>query len=91
MVQSVQKKDADLAHNVRLYDVIIDRLNAQNFTALKNTIMQDVTHTDCAIHYILISKDLERMADHITDIAEQVIFIVEAEVVRHKFIGDNIR
>lgn len=91
MVQSVQKKDADLAHNVRLYDVIIDRLNAQNFTALKNTIMQDVTHTDCAIHYILISKDLERMADHITDIAEQVIFIVEAEIVRHKFIGDNIR
>lgn len=88
MVQAVEKKDADLAHNVRLYDVIIDRLNAENFTHLKNTIMQDVNNTDCAIHYILISKDLERLADHITDIAEQVIFIVEAEVIRHKFIGD---
>lgn len=88
MVQAVEKKDADLAHNVRLYDVIVDRLNAENFIYLKNSIMQDVRNTDCAIHYILISKDLERLADHITDIAEQVIFIVEAEVIRHKFIGD---
>lgn len=88
MVQAVEKKDADLAHNVRLYDVIIDRLNAENFVQLKNYILKDVNQTDCAIHYILISKDLERLADHVTDIAEQVIFIVEAEVVRHKFIGD---
>jgi phosphate transport system protein len=88
MVQAVEKKDADLAHNVRLYDVIVDRLNAENFTHLKNNIIENVNNTDCAIHYILISKDLERLADHITDIAEQVIFIVEAEVIRHKFIGD---
>jgi len=88
MVQAVQNKDADLAHNVRLYDVIIDRLNAKNFTHLKNAIVENVNNTDCAIHYILISKDLERLADHVTDIAEQVIFIVEAEIVRHKFIGD---
>jgi phosphate transport system protein len=71
-----------------LYDVIVDRLNAENFTHLKNNIIENVNNTDCAIHYILISKDLERLADHITDIAEQVIFIVEAEVIRHKFIGD---
>ncbi len=88
MVQAVEKKDSDLAHNIRLYDVIIDRLNAENFTYLKNTIIQDVRNTDCAVHYILISKDIERLADHVTDIAEQVIFIVEGEVVRHKFIGD---
>lgn len=88
MTQAVEKKDADLAHNVRLYDVIIDRLNAENFTQLKNMITEEAQSVDCAIYYILISKDLERLADHITDIAEQVIFISEGEVVRHKFIGD---
>lgn len=88
MVQAVQKRDSDVAHNVRLYDVIINRLNAENFGYLKNKIIENVQHTDYAIQYILISKDLERLADHINDVAEQVIFIVEAEVVRHKFIGD---
>lgn len=88
VVQAVEKRDADIAHNVRLYDVIVNRLNLETFHSLKKEVISNPENADCAIHYILVSKDLERLADHITDIAEQVIFIVEAEIVRHKFIGD---
>lgn len=88
MVQSVLKRDSDLAHNVRLHDVVVDRLNVENFIKLKDAIVNCVDNTHAAVDYILVSKDLERLADHATDIAEQVIFIVEAEAVRHKFAGD---
>ena len=47
-------------------------------------ISEDAKHVGEAIRVIQVSKYLERVADHATNIAEQVIFIVRAEDVRHK-------
>jgi phosphate transport system protein len=77
------KKDADLARDVLRRDDEVDELKDQVFRELLTYMMADPGTIQRALSLILISRNLERIADHATNIAEDVIFIAEAKDVRH--------
>jgi phosphate transport system protein len=78
------RKDADLARDVLKRDDLVDDLKDQVFRELLTYMMADPGTIERALSLILISRNLERVADHATNIAEDVIFLVEAKDVRHK-------
>ncbi len=77
------KKDAALARDVLGRDDEVDELKDQVFRELLTYMMADPGTIQRALALILLSRNLERVADHATNIAEDVIFIAEARDVRH--------
>jgi phosphate transport system protein len=77
------KKDVHLARDVLHRDDDVDQLKDQVFRVLLTYMMADPGTIERALGLILISRNLERIADHATNIAEDVIFLVEAVDVRH--------
>ncbi len=77
------KKDAELARSVLRRDDEVDQLKDQVFRELLTYMMADPGTIQRALALILISRNVERIADHATNIAEGVIFLVEAKDVRH--------
>jgi phosphate transport system protein len=77
------RRDADLARDVLRRDDVVDDLKDQVFRELLTYMMADPGTIERALSLILISRNLERVADHATNIAEDVIFLVEAKDVRH--------
>jgi phosphate transport system protein len=80
-------QDPDLARKVIDRDDEVDGLRDQVFRELLTYMMGDTTTISRAIDLILISRNLERIADHSTNIAEDVIYIVRGEDVRER--GDK--
>jgi len=75
--------DADLAHSVLERDDLIDDLNREIFEAADFAMTHGVdTHRD-ALDTLFVARNLERVADHATNIAEDVIFWVRGADVRH--------
>ena len=77
------RRDTTLAQQVLDEDDALDALKTQVFRELLTYMLQDPTTTEAALDLILISRHLERIGDHATNIAEDVIFIVSARDVRH--------
>lgn len=75
--------DVQLARDVCRRDDEVDNLNVQIFRELLTYMLQDTSSIQRAVDLILVAKNLERIADHSTNIAEDVIYIVEARVVKH--------
>jgi len=77
------RKDARLARAILARDDEVDQLKDQVFRVLLTYMMADPGTIERALGLILVSRHLERIADHATNIAEDVIFVVEAKDVRH--------
>ena len=77
------RKDADLARAILARDDEVDQLKDHVFRVLLTYMMADPGTIERALSLILVSRHLERIADHATNIAEDVIFVVEAKDVRH--------
>jgi phosphate transport system protein len=77
------RRDPELARAVIEGDDEVDNLRDQVFRELLTYMMADTATIPRALALILISRNLERIADHATNIAEDVIFLVEAKDVRH--------
>ncbi|PYP99287.1 MAG: phosphate transport system regulatory protein PhoU [Acidobacteria bacterium] len=77
------RKDAKLARAILARDDEVDQLKDQVFRVLLTYMMADPGTIERALALILVSRHLERIADHATNIAEDVIFVVEAKDVRH--------
>jgi phosphate transport system protein len=82
-LDSFVKRDPELARDVLRRDDAVDQLKDQVFRELLTYMMADPGTIQRALCLILISRNLERIADHATNIAEDVIFLVEAKDVRH--------
>ena len=76
-------RDTELARRVCAEDEAVDVLKEQVFRELLTFMMEDPRTIPRAIRLILISRFLERVADHATNIAEMVIYMVEGKMVRH--------
>jgi len=76
-------RDTGLARRVCGEDEVVDALKEQVFRELLTFMMEDARTIPRAIRLILISRFLERVADHATNIAEMVIYMVEGKMVRH--------
>ncbi|HET8644898.1 MAG TPA: phosphate signaling complex protein PhoU [Vicinamibacteria bacterium] len=77
------RRDSALARQVLERDDEVDQLKDQNFRVLLTYMMADPGTIERALALILVARNLERIADHATNIAEDVIFLVEAKDVRH--------
>lgn len=74
----------DLAHEVCACDDEIDAMNRQMYLMVEQAIQTHPRQTESLIHLLSASRHLERIADHATNIAEDVIYMIEGEIVRHK-------
>ena len=77
------RRDTDLAQRVLDEDDKLDSLKTHVFRELLNIMLNDTATVEPSIDLILVSRHLERIGDHATNIAEDVIFMVSALDVRH--------
>jgi phosphate transport system protein len=77
------KRDTRLAHQVLNEDDRLDALKTQVFRDLLTCMLRDPSTVEPSLDLILVSRHLERIGDHATNIAEDVIFMVSALDVRH--------
>ena len=88
-LDSFVRRDPALARDVLRRDDEVDQLKDQVFRELLTYMMADPGTIQRALCLILISRNLERVADHATNIAEDVIFLVEAKDVRHHHLEEE--
>jgi len=77
------RRDMALARSVLKCDDELDGLKTQVFRELLTYMLQDASTIEPSLDLILVSRHLERIGDHATNIAEDVIFMVSAQDVRH--------
>jgi phosphate transport system protein len=83
-VQALLEGDARLADSVREMDDEIDRMNRRAHTDLLAVIQEQPRSTQQCMNGILVSRNLERIADHASNIATDVIFWIRGADVRHQ-------
>jgi len=82
-LDSFVRRDTGLAQHVLDEDDELDGLKTQIFRELLTYMLQDPATVEPALDLILVSRHLERIGDHATNVAEDVIFMVSALDVRH--------
>jgi phosphate transport system protein len=90
-VQSMLKKSLDalvnldvgLAFSVLTMDDEVDNIQRDAYSQIKRAMREDPENMTYLINLFLISRHLERIADHTTNISEEVIYLIEGEIVRH--------
>lgn len=76
--------DPKLARAVLAQEDGVDRLNEHMFTVLQDLMTRDSGTIERAVQVLSVSRHLERIADLATNIAEDIVFMVEGEVIRHR-------
>lgn len=75
--------DDHLAVKVCCLDDEVDDMQSQAYDVIKQAISEHPDRVSYLINLLLISRHLERIADHATNIAEEVVYLVQGEIVRH--------
>jgi len=83
-LDSLVNQDLDLAIKVLQLDDEVDSIKDEAYDNIKKAIADGVTEDiGYMINLLLISRHIERLADHATNIAEEVVYMIEGEIVRH--------
>jgi phosphate transport system protein len=83
-IQSLLEGDARLADSVREMDDEVDRINRRAHSDLLTMIQTEPQHTQQAMNGLFVARSLERIADHASNIATDVIFWIRGADVRHQ-------
>jgi phosphate transport system protein len=83
-LDSLVDMDCKRAYQVCAADDEVDALNRKMYKQVEASIIAHPRWTRCLFHLLSVSRHLERIADHATNIAEDVIYMVEGKIVRHK-------
>ena len=75
--------DVTVAHGVAVRDSVIDEFDQQNFELLTDTMREHSELVEAASHLLIVSRNLERLADEATNIAEEAVFVSDAKIVKH--------
>ncbi len=86
-LDSLVNLDVKLANRVCAADDDVDAINREMYDLVKGAILKNPEHIDILIPYLSVSRYLERIADHATNIAEDVIYMVEGVIARHRMGG----
>ena len=84
-IDSFIEGNAKLAEKVIQSDKQLDQMHYDNHQMLVKIMKESPDNIEPAVTYLVISRHLERMGDHATNVAEDVIFIVEAQLVKHQY------
>jgi phosphate transport system protein len=76
--------DIGLANDVCEADEKVDDLHREAFTRVQEAIVRHPDQIESLIAFLSVSRYLERVADHATNIAEDVIYMLEGEIIRHR-------
>jgi len=83
-LDSLVNQDLDLAIKVLHLDDEVDKLKNEAYDRIKQAMTDGATEDiGYMINLLLISRHIERLADHATNIAEEVVYMIEGEIVRH--------
>jgi phosphate transport system protein len=82
-LNALVQKDVELARSVLIRDDQVDQLRDQIFRELLSYMMEDSSVIFQSFELIMVAKNLERVADHSTNVAEDVIYMVAGHDVRH--------
>lgn len=77
------QQDVDAAKHVCTQDDEVDRCNRELIDQLRGTMRENSEVVEAALHFFSAARQVERIADHATNIAEDVIYLVEGEIARH--------
>jgi phosphate transport system protein len=75
--------DVDIAYKVITMDDEVDQIKNEAYDQIKQAIKDLPERVGYYINLLLISRHMERLADHATNVAEEVIYLVEGEIFRH--------
>ncbi len=82
-IDSFIHNNTEIANSVLLADETVDKLNKEVFKFLVAKMQNDSTIIEPSAHLIVMTRQIERLADHSTNIAENVIFYMDAKIVTH--------
>jgi phosphate transport system protein len=82
-LDALVSQDSAAARAVCAADDEVDALHRSMYTKVEESIRRNPDHTGTYIQYLSVSRYLERIADHATNIAEDIIYVIEGEIVRH--------
>ncbi len=82
-IDALVNLDVPLAYRVRKEDDRVDAINREMYEKVKGELAVHPSAANCLLHLLSVGRHLERVADHATNIAEDVIYLVDAEIVRH--------
>lgn len=83
VLDAFSRRDVELSEKVLSYDDSIDELKDTLTREMKERMKQGEDQVEIGLTFIMIAKNLERMADHATNIAEEVIYLTTGNDVRH--------
>ena len=83
-LDALVKLDTQMAKDVCASDDIVDEINRKMYSQVREGILKHLDRLECLIHFLLVSRHLERIADLATNIAEDVIYMIDGRIVRHK-------
>jgi len=83
-IDALVNMDCDLANEVCAMDDEVDAMNREMYDQVKKGVRENPDNIECLTHILSVSRHLERIADHATNIAEDVIYMAEGRIVRHK-------
>ena len=82
-IDSFVNNDPELAREILPKDDLVDDLNKTIFHFLVEEMKSHQESIEAASHIIVLSRHLERLADHATNISEDVVYLVDAKIVKH--------
>lgn len=83
-VDALVQLDTQRAREIRTADDEVDDINRQLFKDFCTAVRKDPEQVERLLSYLSVGRHLERIADYATNIAEDVIYLIEGEIVRHK-------
>lgn len=83
-IDALINRDVTLARAIWMEDDAVDELNRTMFDQVMAAIQQHPDQLEALLNMLSVSRNLERIADHATNIAKDVVYLIEGEIVRHR-------
>jgi phosphate transport system protein len=84
VLEAFDKEDTSLARKVFIQDELLDEINMKASTAIAEYIRNHPEHIEPALYALSIIRKLERVGDQAKNMAEEIIFYIEAKVLKHR-------
>ena len=82
-LDALARRDAGLAREVLAQDAALDQMHRQTFATVEQGVVAGPVEVAALLLFLSVSRDLERVGDHVTNIAEDLIYLFQGAIVRH--------